>query len=179
MYTTKSGKKFGSAMVGKKKDAMGSEEKSLHAGDDPSAKQGPKSTDMSMGQPKKGSAPAEESRTNDMGEAKFSSKEASAPDNDVLNNPEGVDAGAVAAEHGSASSVTTHHDHQGGKHVVISRHPSGHMNMSQHGSHAEAHEAAKQLSGPANEENTNKDSNEDAGQGDMFGNDGFKMPGLA
>jgi len=115
-----------------------------------------------------------------MGEAKFSAKEATAPDNDVLGNPEDVDAGSVAAMHGPAASVTTHHSPD--KHVVISRHPDGHMNLSQHKSHAEAHAAAKQLSGPANEENTDKSANEDAGQGDMYGekeSDGFSMPRLA
>lgn len=168
MYTTKSGQKFGSAMVGKKKDAMGAENKE------------PVQTESN---PDK-SAPNEEPRTNAGGEAKFSAKEATAPDNDVLANPEGVDAGSVAAEHGPATSVTTHHDHKAGKHVVISQHPDGHMNMSQHKSHAEAHKASAQLSGPANEENTDKKPNADAGQGDMFGDnqpesDGFSMPRLA
>ena len=38
------------------------------------------------------------------------------------------------------------------------------------------------LSGPANEENTSKEPNADAGQGDMYGDkesDGFAMPRLA
>jgi hypothetical protein len=174
-FKSKDGKSFGSAYVAKKKDAM-------HAGaTEPSTSMGPKDTTRDTEAPEKAAVPAEESRTNDEGAAKVSAKEATAPDNDVLANPEGVDAGAVVAEHGPASSVTTHHDHQSGKHVVISRHPSGHMNMSQHKSHGEAHEAAKQLSGPANEENTDKNPNADAGQGDMYGggeNDGFKMPGL-
>src|ERR1035437_1250244 len=164
MYTTKSGQKFGSAMVGKKKDAMGAENK-----------------EPVQSTPDKGEVPKEEPRTNPMGEAKFSAKEAEAPDNDVLANPEGVDAGAVAAEHGPASSVTIHHDHQGGKHVVVSRHPDSHMNMSQHGSHEEAHAAAKQLSGVGHDENTDKSPNVDADGDDdskMFG-DSFKTPRLA
>jgi hypothetical protein len=164
MYTTKSGQKFGSAMVGKKKDAMGAENK-----------------EPVQSNPDAGSAEKEEPRTLPTGEAKFSSKEATAPDNDVLANPEGVDAGAVAAEHGPASHVTLHHDHQGGKHVVVSRHPSGHMNMSQHASHAEAHDAAKQLSGVGHDENTDKSPNIDADGDDdskMFG-DSFKTPRLA
>jgi hypothetical protein len=140
---------------------------------------GPKDTTMgSNTQP--GSSEKAEPRTNAMGEAKFSAKEATAPDNDVLGNPEGVDAGSVAAEHGPASSVTTHHSPD--KHVVVSRHPDGHMNLSQHKSHKEAHAAAAQLSGPANEENTSKAPNEDAGQGDMFSSkesDGFNMPSLS
>jgi hypothetical protein len=175
MYQTKSGKKFGSSMVGKKYDSMHPEDSKENQAT------GPK--DSTMGSTsKKPMEPKEEPRTNPMGEAKFSAKEATAPDNDVLGNPEGVDAGAVAAEHGPAENVTIHHDHQGGKHVVVSRHPDGHMNLSQHKSHAEAHEAAKQLSGVGHDENTDKSANEDAGQGDMYGekeSDGFSMPRLA
>jgi hypothetical protein len=165
-FPSKNGKSYGSAYVAKKKDSM-------HEG---------MGKEPVQSNPEKGSEPKEEPRTNPMGEAKFSAKEATAPDNDVLGNPEGVDAGAVAAEHGPAENVTIHHDHQGGKHVVVSRHPDGHMNLSQHKSHTEAHEAAKQLSGPANEENTDKSANADAGQGDMFGekeSDGFSMPRLS
>lgn len=173
MYTTKSGKKYGSAMVGKRKDAMGSEENAMG----PASKEnnmGPKSTDM-MASAKKPMEPKEESKTDSMGEA---NKNSSMPNevndqSDSLANPEGVDAGAVAKEHGPATSVTTHHSAD--KHVVISRHPSGHMNMSQHASHAEAHEAAKQLSGPQHEENTDKEPNADA-EGES---DGFLMPRLA
>lgn len=177
MYQTKSGKKFGSSMVGKRYDAAHPEDSKENQAT------GPK--DSTMGSTsKKPMEPKEEPRTDEMGEA---NKNASMPDevndqSDSLANPEGVDAGSVAAEHGPASHVTTHHDHQGGKHVVVSRHPDGHMNLSQHDSHAEAHEAAKQLSGPANEENTDKAANEDAGQGDMYGgkeSDGFAMPRLA
>ena len=173
MYQTKSGKKFGSSMVGKKYDSMHPEDSKENQAT------GPK--DSTMGSTsKKPMEPKEEPRTNPMGEAKFSAKEATAPDNDVLGNPEDVDAGSVAAMHGPAASVTTHHSPD--KHVVISRHPDGHMNLSQHKSHAEAHEAAKQLSGVGHDENTDKSANEDAGQGDMYGekeSDGFSMPRLA
>jgi hypothetical protein len=173
MYTTKTGQKFGSSFVGKKKDA-------LHSADENAPHLGPKSTDMPSGSPSN-SAAKEPSRTNPAGEAKFSAANAAVPDNDVKAEPEGVDAGAVAAEHGPAASVTTHHDHKAGKHMVVSHHPDGHMHSSQHKSHADAHAAAKQLSGPANEENTDKDPNADAGQGNMFGggeSDGFNMPSL-
>jgi hypothetical protein len=155
MYTTKSGQKFGSAMVGKKKDAMGSENKAMPFGES-----------------------KEEPRTNVMGEAKHSSKEAVAPDNDVKANPEGVDAGAVAAEHGPAEHVHIHHNHAANKHHVISHHPDGHMHMSDHDSAPDAHKAAAQLGGEANTENSNAAPNADAGKGDMFGGDGFSMPSL-
>jgi hypothetical protein len=165
MFQSKDGKKFGSGFVAKRrdsehdklsKDVMGSSNKD---------------SSMPMGESK------EESRTNPQGEAKFSSKEATAPDNDVLANPEGVDAGAVAAEHQPATSVTTHHSKD--KHVVVSRHPDGHMHMSQHKSHADAHAAAAQLSGPGQDENTNKPANEDSYGDGAPEKDGFLMPRLA
>ena len=165
---SKDGKSYGSSFVAKRKDKEHGEAES------------PKSSAMGTSKPNP-MEPKEEPRTDETGEAKFSAKEATAPDNDVLANPEGVDAGAVAAEHGPASSVTIHHDHQGGKHVVVSRHPDSHMNMSQHGSHEEAHAAAKQLSGVGHDENTDKSPNVDADGDDdskMFG-DSFKTPRLA
>jgi hypothetical protein len=153
MFPTKDGKKFGSAYVAKKKDAMHS---------------------MPMGESK------EESRTNPSGEALFSKAEASAPDNDVKTNPESVDPSAVASEHGPASSVTVHHDHKNNKHHVVSRHPDNHMHTSDHASAAEAHNAGAQLAGEANTENDNKPANaEQQSGGDLYGNDGFKMPKLA
>src|ERR1035438_1036693 len=98
MFPTKSGQKFGSAYVAKKKDAM-------HAGDE-----SPTSSKMSPMTPSP-KADNEMSRTNTMGEAKFSAANANAPDNNVLGSPDNFDAGAVAAEHGPASTVTVHHDH--------------------------------------------------------------------
>jgi len=156
MYTTKSGQKFGSAMVGKKKDAMGSENKAMPFGE---SKETP--------------------RTNPMGEAKKSANEATAPDNDVKANPEGVDAGAVAAEHGPAEHIHVHHDHAANKHHVISHHKDGHMHTSDHASAPDAHAAAAQLGGEANTENSNAAPNADTGDGNLFGNDGFSTPKLA
>lgn len=175
MYTTKTGQKYGSSYVGKKKDSM-------HAGDDPSAASGPKSTTMGFGQPKKGSVPKEEPRTDAMGETnKTAYPGVEQVDNtaDTKASPEGVDAGAVAAEHGPASSVTVHHSKDA--HTVVSRHPSGHLHTSQHKSHADAHAAAAQLSGEQHTENNDKPANdEQMSGGDLYGNnDGFKMPKLA
>jgi hypothetical protein len=173
MFTSQDGRKSGSKFVSRRRDAESAKKDTMSS-------ESPKSSTMGMGQPMKGAEPMKESRTNDQGEAKFSAANANVPDNDVKENPEGVDAGAVAAEHQPASSVTVHHGKD--NHIVVSRHPDGHMHMSQHKSHKEAHEAAQQLTGPANEENTDKTANADAGQGDMFGgkeSDGFNMPSLS
>ena len=167
MFPTKSGKSYGSAYVAKKKDAM-------HAGSE-----SPVSSKMSPLAPSP-KADAAEPRTNSMGEAKFSAANANAPDNNVLGSPDNFDAGAVAAEHGPASTVTVHHDHAAKKHHVVSRHPDGHMHTSDHASAADAHDHAAQLGGEANTENNDKAPNEDqSGDSAMFGNDGFKTPHLA
>jgi hypothetical protein len=160
MFQSKDGKKFGSAFVARRRDKEHEQSMSTEA-------------------PDKAMVPKEESRTNDMGEAKMSKMNASAPDNDVETNPDGVDANQVASEHGPATSVHVKHDHQANTHHVTSMHKDGHVHMSKHGSAKEAHDAAAQLGGEANTENTDSPANEDAGDGDLFGNDGFKTPKLA
>jgi hypothetical protein len=173
MYESKKtpGKKFGSSFVGKRYD----DNTQGDSNSDPKESKAP----IGMAKPAAGAADKETSRTNDQGEAKFSAAHAEAEPNNVKASPEGVDAGAVAAEHGPASHVTIHHDHKGGKHMVVSRHPSGHMHTSEHGSAPDAHKAAAQLGGEANTENEGSAANEEQmGGGDMFGNDGFKVPHL-
>jgi hypothetical protein len=164
MFPSKNGKSYGSAYVAKKKDAMHGE------------------GNKAVSEPSKPTAPQAPTKTAPTGEAnKMSSYPDPAADNtaNTKASPEGVDAGAVAAQHGPASSVTLHHGID--NHVVVSRHPkTGHMHMSQHKSHADAHEAAKQLAGEQHTENENTAPNaEQTSGGDMFGNDGFKTPHLA
>jgi hypothetical protein len=165
MYTTKSGKKFGSSFVGKKKDSMS-----------------PENRTMDTNEPNKPMEPKEEPRTAESGMAK---KTSAYPGHEVENTadtkaePEGVDAGAVAAEHGPANSVTIHHDHKGGNHHVVSRHADGHMHKGDFGSAPDAHKAAAQLSGEQHTENDSKPANAEQLSGDdLFGNDGFKVPHL-
>lgn len=57
------------------------------------------------------------------------------------------DGAAVAAEHGPAHEVHMMHDHEGGRHHVMSMHPDGHQHESEHGSVEEAHEHGKKLAG--------------------------------
>jgi|ERR1039458_3198721 hypothetical protein len=166
MFPSKNGKSYGSAYVAKKKDSM-------HSGDDPSAKQSPKATDMGFGQPSKGAEPKAASRTSPEGEALFSKANANAPDNNVATNPDNVDAASVVAEHGPAEHVHIHHDHNANKHQVISHHKDGHMHSSQHGSSQEAHKAAAELAGDQN----NAAAAPTAAQAPE--SDGFSMPNLA
>ncbi len=153
MFETKDKKKkFGSGFAAKKYD-------SFHPSEDKS---------MPMGESKA------EPRTNAMGEAKTSSAEASAPDNDVKDNPENVDPAAVRAEHGPAEEVTVHHSHDDNKHHVVSRHPkTGHVHHSVHRSAQEAHDAASELAG-AGEQSTESMPGESSPEPD-----GFSMPRLA
>lgn len=162
MYQTKSGKKYGSAFVGKKKDEMDSAPK---AGE----------SDMNLNKPKAASEPKEESRTGVTGEAKFSKANAQAPDNNVegQNLGEGPEGPAqVVAQHGPAHTVTVHHDHANKKHKVVSHHGGGFMHESDHGSPEEAHNAGKQLGGGDQEQ-----SESGTGQSEPS-EDGFAMPSL-
>ena len=166
MFQSKDGRKFGSAYVAKKRDSM-------HAGDDPSAKMGPKSTDKPFGQPTKGSVPKEEPRTSSEGEALMSKANAHAEPNDVKANPEGVDAHQVVAEHGKAHTVHIAHDHKNKKHHVVSTHEDGHVQTSEHESPKEAHDMASNLAGTGEQpaaENPEMEAPEA---------DGFQLPKLA
>lgn len=168
MFKSKDGKSFGSAFVAKRRDTE-------HAKSE--------NRTMDTQEPGKPTEPKEEPRTAESGMAK---KTSAYPGHEVENtadtksSPENVDPNAVAQEHQPASSVTIHHDHKGGKHMVVSRHPSGHMHSSEYGSAPDAHKAAAQLSGEQHTENTDSAPNAEQTSGDdLFGNDGFKTPHLA
>jgi hypothetical protein len=114
-------------------------------------------------------------RTLSTGEAKFSSKEATAPE----GNPEGMnmeegspeneaepqesrtdesgeatnedvvpdDVKSDAQAHGAASKVTVTHDHAAGRHMVTSQHKDGHLHTSEHKTAGAAHASARHLGG--------------------------------
>ena len=117
MFTTKSGQKFGSAFVGKKKDAMGSANKGM--GDTP-AHEAAETPEFEKGE-QEGAKEGQEG----MQEA-----------------PE-----QIVKEHGPATTVHISHDHKSGKHHVVSTHPDGHVHTSDHATAGEAHAAAGKLSG--------------------------------
>ena len=57
------------------------------------------------------------------------------------------DGAAIAAEHGPATDVMIHHEHEMGGHHVTSEHADGHHHESDHESAEAAHEHAKKLAG--------------------------------
>lgn len=153
-FPTKDGsKKFGSAYKTKRYDAFHSQE---------DKEQAPKA------EPKTGSEPNAESRTNPQGESKKAQ-----PSVDEGNNSKAMNLGNNAPqhdegmeesrssengesnvppqdtvnEHGPAHSVTVHHDHANNKHHVMSHHADGHMSHSMHASAPDAHSHAAQLAG--------------------------------
>jgi hypothetical protein len=148
MFQSKSGKKFGSAFVGKRHDQEHDK----------------------MAKSVLEESPAHEEKETPEFEA--GEQEGAKEGTENTEQPS-----QVAAEHQPATSVTTHHSKD--KHVVVSRHPDGHMHMSQHKSHADAHAAAAQLSGAGQDENTNKSPNEDSYGDGAQEKDGFNMPRLA
>jgi hypothetical protein len=92
----------------------------------------------------------------------------------------------VTAEHGKAHKVTIHHDHEAGRHTVMSHHPDGHVHTNVHEHAHKAHDEARQLAAvpPAGkEENDEKDSKwgtpGKAQQSPDSENDGFAMPELS
>ncbi len=167
MFSSKDGRKFGSAFVAKRRDTE-------HAKSE--------NRTMDTQEPGKPTEPKEEPRTAESGMAK---KTSAYPGHEVENTadtkaePEGVDPSAVAAQHGPASSVTIHHNHQGGQHHVVSRHADGHMHKGDFGSAPDAHAAAKQLSGEQHTENTDSAPNAEQTSGDDLFGDGWKTPKLA
>lgn len=75
----------------------------------------------------------------------------------------------VVAEHGPAHTTVTHHDHETGKHKVVSHHKDGHMHESEHASSDEAHDHAKGLAKADMEEAQNDQ------QGAASEEDGFEQ----
>ena len=152
-FPTKDGsKKFGSAYKTKRYDAFHSQE---------DKEQAPKA------EPKTGSEPNAESRTNPQGESKKAQ-----PSVDEGNNSKAMNLGNKAPqhdegmeesrssengesnvppqdtvnEHGPAHMVSYHHDHENNQHTVNSMHADGHNHQSVHSSAAEAYEAGGKLS---------------------------------
>jgi hypothetical protein len=119
MFTAKSGKKFGSAFVGKRQDME---------------------HDKMSKEPMSGSPAHEAAETP---EFERGEQEGTKEGQEGMNEaPE-----QVAQEHGSATTVHVSHDHKSGKHHVVSTHPDGHVHTSDHASAGEAHSAAGKLSG--------------------------------
>lgn len=162
-FTSKDGKrKFGSGFQAKRYD-------SVHANDmqEPTG-QGPMKSSA-----KKPTEPKEESRTESTGFSKKSQPSVNSTSNTkgmhmgndapkehedfeesrTNDNGESTSPEEVVSQHGSAHTVTVHHDHTANKHHVMSHHKDGHMHESNHASAMEAHEHAKQLGSADADEN--------------------------
>ena len=157
-YTSTSGKKFGSAFAGRKKDEMDSQKEGGEPKNNPFGS--PKSVASKVpAMPKLGAIkPA-------AGEA----KEAQTAE------PEEKSPEAVVAKHGPATSVHITHDHTAGKHHVTSTHPDGHVHESDHASSKEANDAGSQLGGGTPPE---AGAPQEQAEGGAPESDGFNMPSL-
>ena len=117
MFQSKSGKKFGSAYVGKRHDAEHDKAMSvLGEGPEHEAKETP------------------EFEKGEQEGAKEAPEQNEQPSQ-------------VVAQHGKAHTIHVAHDHKGKRHHVVSTHADGHVHTSDHASAKEAHDAASQLSG--------------------------------
>jgi hypothetical protein len=156
MYTSKSGKKFGSSFAGRKKDSMYAEKAGPSAeskGNNPFAGAKPP---MGGAKPPMSSAhEAQESPEFEKGEQEGAQE---APE-------------AVVAKHGPASSVHITHDRAANKHHVTSVHKNGHVHNSDHASAQEANDAGSKLGGAGQAEQAQGAAPEQE-------SDGFAMPSL-
>jgi hypothetical protein len=66
---------------------------------------------------------------------------------EAMQGQEPEDGAAIAEQHGPATDVAIHHEHEIGVHHVTSEHPDGHHHESDHESAEKAHEHAKKLAG--------------------------------
>ena len=165
-YTSTSGKKFGSAFAGRKKDEMDSQKE----GGDP--KNNPFGSSKSVAE----KAPAPPAPP--MGGAPklpmAGAKPAASPPQEPTEGGMHQDPKNVVAAHGKASSVHITHDHAANKHSVTSTHPDGHVHHSEHASAQEANEAGSQLGGAGNSE----PEGQEQAEGGAPESDGFNMPSL-
>jgi hypothetical protein len=66
---------------------------------------------------------------------------------DEMQGQEPEDGAEIAQQHGPATDVSMHHEHEIGVHHVTSEHPDGHHHESDHESAEAAHEHGKKLAG--------------------------------
>ena len=168
MYTSKSGKKFGSIFAGRKHDQDHTPD-GMH----------------SEGKPMSEEHEAKETPEFEAGEHE-GAKEGVEEKNPEANGEEHAEGEThpVVAEHGKATKVVIHHDEKTGRHTVTSHHADGHVHMNVHEHAHKAHDEGRELANvpPAGkEENEEKDGfnhKEQGQQGAPSEEDGFAMPNL-
>jgi len=149
MYTSKTGKKFGSSMVGKKYDEMHSEDGMHQLGEEHEAKETP--------------------------EFEAGEQEGAVENKAEGEEHDGEEHPAVA-EHGPAHKVVISHDEKAGRHTVTSHHKDGHMHTEMHEDVHKAHHAGKRLAGIHDASEEEKPAQHAASA--AAEEDGFQMPGL-
>jgi hypothetical protein len=149
MYTTKSGRKFGSAFVGRRHDQTEAE---------PSDEKGMKK--------KLGSALSD--KVGELGE-ELGEKQDNAAE-EAKEHP-------VVTQHGKATTVHIKHDHAANKHHVTSTHEDGYTDESDHEDAGSAHKHAAALAGVEKPEMAPEEQDANLNEGGVE-SDGFDMPGL-
>lgn len=123
MFTSKSGKKFGSSFAGRKHDEMHTADGLHKMGEDHEEKETP---EFEAGE-HEGAAEGKDEQPNE-----------EQPMDENEQHP-------VAAEHGPAHKVVITHDEKSGRHTVTSHHKDGHMHTEAHDDAQKAHTAGKRL----------------------------------
>ena len=158
MYTSKSGKKFGSIFAGRRHDADHTED------------------GMHSESPEHEKAESPEFEAGEQ-EGAVEHKAEGEEQHEGEEHP-------MVSEHGKAHKIVISHDEKSGRHVVTSHHKDGHVHTNVHEHAHKAHDEARQLADvpPAGkEENVEKDGfgHKDQGQqGAPSESDGFAMPNL-
>jgi len=161
VYTSKSGKKFGSIFAGRRHDEEHSEDGMHSEGEMKPEHEAKETPEFESGE--------QEGAKEHEGEGE--------------EMHEGEEHPAVM-EHGKAHKIIISHDEKAGRHTVTSHHKDGHVHTAVHEHANKAHEEARQLAAvpPAGkEENEEKDGfgHSDKGQqGAPSEEDGFAMPNL-
>jgi hypothetical protein len=176
MYTTKSGRKYGSAYVGKRHDAAEAEKES------PKSSAGESMPSEDDNNKKRLSAVTEAPEdAKPEGHEPTAADEPNVPEHD--NAEEGADVHPAVAEHGEPHTIVHKFDDENGRHSVTSHHHDGHTHMSVHPDKASAWEEGGKLANLSLKKA--KKSNPQAGAASEGDNenvndaDGFVMPPLA
>ena len=154
MYESKKtpGKKFGSAMVGKRYDEAHSEDGMHQLGEQSPEHEAKETPEFEAGE-QEGAV----------------EHKAEGEEHDGEEHP-------MAAEHGPAHKVVISHDEKAGRHTVTSHHKDGHMHTEMHEDGHKAHHAGKRLAGIHDASEEEKPAQHAAPA--AAEEDGFQMPGL-
>ena len=176
MYTTKSGKKYGSAYVGKKHDAADAEKAAKPAPKSSSGESMPSSDDENKKRLSAVTEPPEEAK------AEGHEPEAEPVVHGHEGGEEGGDVHPAVAEHGEPHTIIHKFDDENGRHSVTSHHHDGHTHMSVHPDKSSAWEEGGKLANlPLKKQGKSNEQQGAASEGDndeVNDGDGFVMPPL-